>query len=382
MLMNGVKLLSGLLLMLAGCSGGAVEAKVVEVRDYQGEKLNSINDFRENSIKGPQKVDSAAYRLGVTGLVRHPLSLPLDRALAFRTDERVVRLSCVEGWSVNVLWQGVHVTDLLDSAGVRDSASTVIFRAVDGYSTSFPLKVVRDRDMLLAHRINNAVLPAARGYPFELVAQDKWGYKWIKWVNRIELSADSSYRGAQRLPTIKWTFDDTPRGRTRAEWFKLHLESVLGVTIDLDPVVPSLPPLDKKEESRLTFILGWCVDYPDPHDWLSIPWHSGSRDWPSGVWPAGNFSDRIGYSNPAFDALLDEADSIVDLSARLALYLQAEDILLDDLPMAPMWNTANICLVKPWVKGLVTTPMDWLWDYPNSQNWCGSNDPLTIHIER
>ncbi len=40
-----------------------------------------------------------------------------------------------------------------------------------------------------------AVLPLERGYPFQLVAEDKWGYKRIRWVDRLELSSDTSYRG-------------------------------------------------------------------------------------------------------------------------------------------------------------------------------------------
>jgi DMSO/TMAO reductase YedYZ molybdopterin-dependent catalytic subunit len=43
--------------------------------------------------------------------------------------------------------------------------------------------------------MNGVTLPVDRGYPFQLVAEDKWGYKWIKWVTRIELSNDRSYRG-------------------------------------------------------------------------------------------------------------------------------------------------------------------------------------------
>ena len=43
--------------------------------------------------------------------------------------------------------------------------------------------------------MNNVTLPPERGYPFELVAESKWGYKWIKWLTTIELSDDDKYRG-------------------------------------------------------------------------------------------------------------------------------------------------------------------------------------------
>jgi DMSO/TMAO reductase YedYZ molybdopterin-dependent catalytic subunit len=47
----------------------------------------------------------------------------------------------------------------------------------------------------MGYRMNNVTLPAERGYPFELVAEDKWGYKWIRWIEKIELSDDPEYRG-------------------------------------------------------------------------------------------------------------------------------------------------------------------------------------------
>jgi DMSO/TMAO reductase YedYZ molybdopterin-dependent catalytic subunit len=47
----------------------------------------------------------------------------------------------------------------------------------------------------MAYKMNNVTLPPERGFPFQLVAESKWGYKWIKWITTIELSDDSAYRG-------------------------------------------------------------------------------------------------------------------------------------------------------------------------------------------
>ena len=80
-------------------------------------------------------------------------------------------------------------------SGPDPRASTVIFTAHDGYTTSFPLSYLMDGDIIMAYRMNNITLPADRGYPFELVAEDKWGYKWIKWVEKIELTGNAGYRG-------------------------------------------------------------------------------------------------------------------------------------------------------------------------------------------
>ena len=71
----------------------------------------------------------------------------------------------------------------------------MIFHAYDGYTTSLPLDYIIENKIMLAHKMNGVILPAERGFPFQLVAESKWGYKWIKWVTQIELSNDPNYRG-------------------------------------------------------------------------------------------------------------------------------------------------------------------------------------------
>ena len=168
----------------------------VEVRAYEGKDLSSINDFHENSIKGPQYVNISDYRLTVTGLTNKTDVYTYNEVLDNHPHyTKVVTLFCVEGWDVTILWEGVMVRDLIRHAGVDPRANTVIFTAHDGYTTSFPLDYLMNNDIIMAYRMNNVTLPAERGFPFELVAQDKWGYKWIKWIEKIELSDDPDYHG-------------------------------------------------------------------------------------------------------------------------------------------------------------------------------------------
>ena len=168
----------------------------VEVRSYQGKDLSSVNDFRENSILGPQHINESDYRLTVTGLTTTTrISTYNDILDNHQHYSKVVTLDCVEGWDVTILWEGVLVRDLITEAGVDSRANTVIFHAHDGYTTSFPLSYIMGNDIIMAYKMNNVTLPAERGFPFELVAENKWGYKWIKWIEKIELSDNPDYRG-------------------------------------------------------------------------------------------------------------------------------------------------------------------------------------------
>jgi DMSO/TMAO reductase YedYZ molybdopterin-dependent catalytic subunit len=171
------------------------ELTLVEVRDVNGTALSSIADFRENSIAGPQYVNITNYRLSVTGLVSQNKTYTYGDVLSqFQSYQKVVQLDCVEGWSVKLLWQGVLVKDIVQQAGIEPGAKTIIFRAADGYSTSFPIDYITNGTIMLAYKMNNVTLPPERGFPFQLVAESKWGYKWIKWVTQIEISP-LDYRG-------------------------------------------------------------------------------------------------------------------------------------------------------------------------------------------
>lgn len=167
----------------------------VEVREYQGQKLSSIYDFRENSIKGPQYIDIANYTLNVTGMVLTPKNYTYSQVVdGHQHYEKAVTLNCVEGWSVKILWEGVRVRDILNETGISPGAKYVTFYATDGYSTTFPLAYILDNNIVIAYKQNGQTMLPERGLPFQLVAEDKWGYKWIKWITRIELT-DSNSKG-------------------------------------------------------------------------------------------------------------------------------------------------------------------------------------------
>jgi len=193
--------LSLILIAIPGCGvdmdvDETDELEPVEIREYEGVDLSSINAFRENPIRGPQQVDLEDYVLRTTGLVTNPKSFTYDEVLnKHQKYKKVITLDCVEGWSVTILWEGLLVRDLLEEAEPLTNAEVVIFHAYDGYTTSVPIDYVMNNDILMAYKMNDVVLPPERGFPFQLVAESKWGYKWIKWITEIELSDDVNYRG-------------------------------------------------------------------------------------------------------------------------------------------------------------------------------------------
>ncbi|MEN4041297.1 MAG: peptide ABC transporter substrate-binding protein [Anaerolineaceae bacterium] len=174
--------------------------------------------------------------------------------------------------------------------------------------------------------------------------------------------AESSYGSIENLPPITATFSDTPRNRTRWEWLAAKYKEILGVDIALNPVESTtFTALTKDVETApQMYILGWCADYPDPQNWLSVFWMTGA------------FGQRFGFGNAELDTMMRAADATLDPEERMALYHDAQKFLIGLAPGAMFWNNVNSYLVKPWVTGIKYTPMD--------AGFPGIYEPLSIQV--
>jgi DMSO/TMAO reductase YedYZ molybdopterin-dependent catalytic subunit len=168
-----------------------------EATEFQGVKLTPINKQGNNALAGTQYVDKQNYRLTVDGLVENPLMLTYDQILAYPQESWLMLFNCVEGWNFTAKWTGPQINSILNDAKVKPEAKIIIFYTTDapvGY-TSLDLDYIQDNNILLALKINDITLPPERGFPFQVVAKSKFGYKWAKWVTRMELSSDINFRG-------------------------------------------------------------------------------------------------------------------------------------------------------------------------------------------
>ena len=169
----------------------------VEATEFNGQKLTPINQQNNNALAGTQIIDQATYKLTVDGLVDHPLSLSYADLQAYPQISQLTDLNCVEGWDFIAKWTGPDLSAIFADAGVKPEAKIAIFYTIDvptGYS-SLDLSYIEGNHIIIALKDNDIILPADRGFPFQVIAMSKFGYKWAKWVTRIELSSDTSFRG-------------------------------------------------------------------------------------------------------------------------------------------------------------------------------------------
>ena len=162
--------------------------------------------------------------------------------------------------------------------------------------------------------------------------------------------AEAGFPEGKGLPEIKWSYNsNNPANQARVEYIIQMYQKSLGITIVPDPVEgTTLVNLRKSVETYPQILTGgWCADYPDQQNWLSIYWHSRT-----------NFAANTGYKNAEADKLMDAADIEVDPAKRADLYQQAQLLIVSDAAEIMRSNTKNTFLINSAVKGLDFTPQD------------------------
>jgi DMSO/TMAO reductase YedYZ molybdopterin-dependent catalytic subunit len=126
------------------------------------------------------------WALEVTGLVRRPLRLSLDRLTRLPRVTQRVNHYCVEGWMAVTEWTGVRVSTLAKLAEVLPEAGYVDFQSFDsGYHESWDLESALHRQTLIAYGWEGGMLTSAHGAPARLHSPVKLGYKSVKYLTRV-----------------------------------------------------------------------------------------------------------------------------------------------------------------------------------------------------
>jgi oligopeptide transport system substrate-binding protein len=161
-----------------------------------------------------------------------------------------------------------------------------------------------------------------------------------------QLIAASKYGDVSNLPPITLTVEgygnSIPNylGAIIQEW-----QQNLGVEISVRQLETEDFLYNLKQEKDEMFMLGWIADYPDPHNFFDILFHTGSEN------------NIFEYSNPTLDALLDQAAIEQNRAIRLSMYQQAEQMVVNDAPCLPLFHGINYILVQPYVKRYELGPL-------------------------
>lgn len=158
------------------------------------------------------------------------------------------------------------------------------------------------------------------------------------------LLAEAGFPGGRGLPTMPMQVLNDDKLPRMAETIQAMWRRELGVNITIEPYEQKTWINNQQALSHTLSLRGWTWDYPDPINLLE-------------TFRTGNGSNVFGWSNPTYDALLDQAAVTTDPAARFALLQKAEALMLDEAPCAPLTFGARTYLIAPAVRNWAPAPL-------------------------
>lgn len=193
---------------------------------------------------------------------------------------------------------------------------------------------------------------SAKGYEFEKLK----GYSFEPDMAR-KLLAEAGYPGGKNFPavTLQINSGGADRNVLTAQLIQSQLKEVLNISVEID-MMPFAQHLDKLETGKTDFWrTGWIADYPDPETFLTILY---------GTHVPAKLEERssvnsVRFLNARFDSLFGAAMREVDDKKRYELYLQADQIALEEAAYMPIFYEENYRLVQNWVKAFDANAMEY-----------------------
>ena len=178
-------------------------------------EVSPIENFylMSKTVEDPA-VDEDTWELRIDGLVQTPLRLTYEDLLSLPRVDQWMTLRCVSnpvGGPLinNALWSGVPIPELLRRTTPRANATTFVMEARDTFSDGVPLSAAMLDTALLAYAVNGNLLNRDHGFPARVLIPGLYGFKNVKWVQRLRLIAGEFDGPWQRLGWTKTAVQTT-----------------------------------------------------------------------------------------------------------------------------------------------------------------------------
>jgi peptide/nickel transport system substrate-binding protein len=206
-----------------------------------------------------------------------------------------------------------------------------------------------DRTKVINQVFHGLYIPAGGMLPPGFPGYDK-DLKGLEYnpARARDLVAEAGFPGGRGLPPLTITVNPvTTDYRMMAEPIAAMLKDTLGVPVEVQiQEFASFTAAMNKRDVLPAFMTGWSGAMLDPNYFLELWLHSKSA------------LNRVNYANPAFDALLEQANASPDRARRAALFAQADQVVVKDVPLIPIMYTRFVYLLSPRVKGLDVMPLN------------------------
>lgn len=151
-----------------------------ETRSFSGNAFPLTSWFNDN----PKPIKADEWRLNIGGAVENPMTLRYKDVAA--DAKMTATLDCTGGWHSTQIWRGAALSDLLQKARPKEDSASVTIRSVTGYYRKFSM--TEANGYIIATQVGDETLSHGHGFPARLVAHDKRGFEWVKWITDIEVN--------------------------------------------------------------------------------------------------------------------------------------------------------------------------------------------------
>ena len=158
------------------------------------------------------------------------------------------------------------------------------------------------------------------------------------------LLAEAGYPEGKGFPAIEYIYNTSEGHKAIAEALQNMWQTELGVTVTISNMDWAVFIPTRQDGNFQIARDGWLGDYNDPSTFLSLFTSTSGNDDPQ-------------YNNPAFDTLMKQVSSSSDRAERMKLMHQAEDLLMNDAAIAPIYFYTDLFLINDNLKGFYSSPL-------------------------
>lgn len=235
------------------------------------------------------------------------------------------------------------------------NVSADVAKALSNASVRKALSMAIDRTAIVENVTKGGEQPATSYVPKGIVDSAGKEFKnkdYLKTTADVEgakkLLADAGYPEGKGFPKLEIKYNTGQGHQNIAQAIQEMWKKNLGIDVTLVNEERKVQLDDLTKHNFMVCRTSWIADYNDPMTFIDMYYTNGGNNNP-------------GYTNPEYDKLVDSAKKGTDAAKRTDDMHKAEDILMNDMPIIPIYYYTNVLALKSNITDLQKSPLGFVY---------------------